>query len=109
MQGERGGADESRDEWLKQSAIKDEILAEWEVFQQRRLEEEQYKEKKNSRRAQRDRVAAMKVHCFKDTSIGRLFLSQKISSRQDAIANRKPDAEGEGAMTAMRADDFMLY
>ena len=51
----------------------------------------------------------MKVHCFKDTSIGRLFLSQKISSRQDAIANRKPDAEGEGAMTAMRADDFMLY
>ena len=54
-------AEQRRSAWLPQPAIPDIKLAEWEVVQQRCLEEQQYLEDKNSRRHQRDQAAQMKV------------------------------------------------
>ena len=55
------GGSECRNEWLKPSDIKGPILAEWEVANSRRLEEEKYKDTSNKRRAARDQVATMRV------------------------------------------------
>ena len=100
----RGG---SEPRWLAAAAVDAASLSAWEIVLATNLRAEQEERKRDARKRKRDEEAAMIVHTFKETAIGKLVLSQTINSRSDATANRLPDCEN--ALKRMRSDDFKLY
>ena len=97
----------SEPRWLAAAAVDAASLSAWEIVRATNLRAEQEGRKRDARKRKRDEKAAMIVHTFKESAIGKLFLSQKINTRSNAGPNRKSDCEN--ALKRMRSDDFKLY
>ena len=100
----RGG---SEPRWLAAAALDAASLSAWEIVRATTLRADQEKRKRDARKRKRDEEAAMIVHTFKETAIGKLVLSQKINTNVSAGPNRKSDCEN--ALKRMRSDGFKLY
>ena len=98
---------DSEPRWLAAAAVDAASLSAWEIVRATNLRAEQEGRKRDARKRKRDEKAAMIVHTFKESAIGKLFLSQKINTRSNAGPNRKSDCEN--ALKRMRSDDFKLY